>query len=711
MHPFSFNRSQPWQWLLTPLLVCALLFPPDALFANPLGHRTREETAIDTITAPQASNDATNVYYQFTYSGAYSYYRVYIDTDQNTATGFAANSIGANYLLENNTLYSYTGTGGNWSWAAVKSVTYTNASNVARWTVARSDIGEGATPNSADLIFQVEAPLISSAKVTHVYSGSTTTTRTVIYNPTTALFANPERGFYRYYDSRSSSPTVWTVAEIQSTAMVDWLTAAEEATITQAYCLFYLDTFLNGNISATYLTHIRTNLTNMRTAGRKCILRFAYSDDYTDSNNNGIPDILQDPARKTEPDLPQLLAHIDQLKPILQEYADVITVLQAGFIGIWGEWYYTDHFVDNPTQPDNISAAQYERRKSVVTRLLDALPANRMIALRYPMLKQKMFGRITPITAGEAFQNTPLARLGVHNDAFLNSYGDSGTFPTQEPERSTVQAYLQAESSYLTMGGEVNQPESGAPSRACANAVSEMALYHWSYINTDYYKPTLRSWKSNGCIHNTSNIVGSILDRLGYRLVLKRGVYPTTARPGGNLAVRIELVNEGFAAPYNPRDLFLVLHNTSSGAIYKAKLPDDPRYWLANGQTHVIARTVTLPVNLAAGTYGLALHLADPNNGLSSRPQYAIRLANANLWRTTSGWNDLSHSVTVRASALADSAAEEVISEGIEFVEAGMLLPSDDPIAVEEPGEVIDPGETEETGEQVNRSFLPLVTR
>jgi hypothetical protein len=212
-------------------------------------------------------------------------------------------------------------------------------------------------------------------------------------------------------------------------------------------------------------------------------------------------------------------------------------------------------------------------------------------------------------------------------------------------------------------------------------------------------------------VGSPSNIAGSILDRLGYRLVLKRGIYPTTARPGGNLTVRIELMNEGFAAPYNPRDLFLVLHNTSTGVIHKAKLPDDPRYWLANGQTHVIARTVTLPANLAVGTYVLALHLADPNTGLSSRPQYAIRLANANLWRTTSGWNDLSHSVTVSASALANSAAEEGISEGIEFVEAGMLLPSDDPIAVEEPGEVTDPGETEETGEQVNRSFLPLVTR
>ncbi len=691
-----------WRQLIVSWLVLVLLCPPAPLFATPQRSRNQEDAAVDTITAPQATNDATNVYYQFNYNGTYTFYRAYIDADQNTATGFLTTGIGANFLLENNTLYRYTGTGNNWSWASVKTVTYTNSSNVVRWTVARGDIGEGATPNSADLIFQVEAPLLSSSKLTHIYSGSTTTTRTVTYSPTTALFANPERGFYRYYESRASSPSVWSVATIQSTAMVDWLTAAEEATITQAYCLFYLNTFLNGNIDATYLTHIRTNLTNMRTAGRKCILRFAYSDDYTDSNNNGIPDILQDPARKTEPDLPQLLAHIDQIKPILQEYADVITVLQAGFIGLWGEWYYTDHFVDNPTQPDTISAAQYERRKSVVLRLLDALPANRMIALRYPMLKKMMFGRETPITASEAFQNTPVARLGFHNDAFLNSYGDSGTF--QSPADRT---YLQAESLYLSMGGEVNQPESGAPSHSCANALSEMALYHWSYINTDYYKPTLRSWKSSGCIHNTSNIAGSILDRLGYRLVLKRGVYPTTARPGGNLTVRIELTNEGFAAPYNPRDLFLVLQNTSSGAIFKAKLPDDPRVWLANGQTHVIARTVTLPTTLAAGTYALALHLADPNTVLSSRPQYAIRLANANLWRTTSGWNDLGHSVTVNTSAQATGAVEEGMSEGIEFVEAGLLLPSDDPIAVEEP-DIADP--TKE-GEQANRSFLPLVTR
>lgn len=214
-----------------------------------------------------------------------------------------------------------------------------------------------------------------------------------------------------------------------------------------------------------------------------------------------------------------------------------------------------------------------------------------------------------------------------------------------------MQAYLQAESLYLTMGGEVNQPEADAPSRSCANAVSEMAKYHWSYINTDYYTPTLQSWKSGNCIHNTSSIAGSILDRLGYRFVLKKGIYPTTATVGGTLPIRIELVNEGFAAPFNPRDLYVVLQNKSTGAFSTVKLPDDPRRWLANGQTHVIARTLTLPSNLPAGSYALYLYLPDPAPGLSAKAAYAIRMANANLWKA-SGWNDLLHTITDRKSVV-----------------------------------------------------------
>lgn len=726
MHRYLSSALRSWQLPVTGLAVAILLSLPLAVFAH--GHFTAaaEETASTTISAPQATNDATNVYYQFTYSGSADYYQVLIDTNQSTANGLRIGGIGADFLVENGTLYRYIGTGANWSWGALKNVTHSKVNNMAKWTVARADIGESATPNQADLIFQQvkgNTAIATTAKYTQIYSSASTatptrtptpaptpavTTKTVTYSSTTALFSNPERGFYRYKESSGSEPIVWTAADLTDTNGVAWLSAAEEATISQIYCIFYLDTFLKSNITTAFLDHIRTNLSNVRNAGKKCILRFAYSN----TENRTVNDFLTDPDLDTEPDLSLLLTHIDQLKPILQEYADIIAVLQAGFIGIWGEWYYTDHFVDNPTQPDTISTAQYERRKSVVQRLLDSLPANRMIALRYPLLKKQMFGRTTPITDAEAFQNTPLARLGVHNDAFLNSYGDSGTF-----QSDADRTYLQAESLYLTMGGEVNQPESGAPSRSCANALSEMAKYHWSYINTDYYIPTLQSWKTGNCIHNTSSIAGSILDRLGYRFVLKKGIYPTTATVGGALSIRIDLINEGFAAPYNPRDLYVLLQNKSTGAFFTVKLPDDPRRWLANGQTHVIARTLTLPSNLPAGSYALYLYLPDPAPSLSGNPAYAIRMANANLWKA-SGWNDLLHTLTVNGSARAESIGSS--EEGLTFVEAGVLPESANPTILDLPDTEAElpaadhEGETEnpiEVVEQANQLFLPLVAR
>jgi hypothetical protein len=128
-------------------------------------------TALAAITSYSAANDETSVFYRLQYTGTYSFYRVYIDTDQSAATGFQTSGLSANYLLENSSLFRYTGTGTTWSWSFVKSVSYSNAAGVAQWTVARADIGETATPNAASLLFQVEAPLESSPPYTHTYSG------------------------------------------------------------------------------------------------------------------------------------------------------------------------------------------------------------------------------------------------------------------------------------------------------------------------------------------------------------------------------------------------------------------------------------------------------------------------------------------------------------------------------------------------------------
>lgn len=46
-------------------------------------------------------------------------WQVYLDTDNNPATGFQVNGIGADFILQGDTLSSYTGNGSDWSWAYV----------------------------------------------------------------------------------------------------------------------------------------------------------------------------------------------------------------------------------------------------------------------------------------------------------------------------------------------------------------------------------------------------------------------------------------------------------------------------------------------------------------------------------------------------------------------------------------------------------------
>jgi hypothetical protein len=111
--------------------------------------------------------------------------------------------------------------------------------------------------------------------------------------------------------------------------------------------------------------------------------------------------------------------------------------------------------------------------------------------------------------------------------------------------------------------------------------------------------------------------------------------------------VNIALKNEGWAAPYNPRLAELVLRHTSSGATYRLPLSSDPRRW-APGTSVTLSQNVTLPAGMATGSYALLLNLPDAAAALSTRPEYAIQLANANVWEASTGFNSLQRTVTVQ---------------------------------------------------------------
>ena len=130
---------------------------------------------------------------------------------------------------------------------------------------------------------------------------------TVTYTASTENIANPERGFYQHEGTEASN-----YDDLNQTTLTNYRVNNKQTLILR---IFYLDTFKTSPISSSFLSAMQTDFTRMRAAGIKCIIRFAYSDD----PDNGIQD-----ASKA-----QVLAHIEQLKPVLLANGDVIAVVQA----------------------------------------------------------------------------------------------------------------------------------------------------------------------------------------------------------------------------------------------------------------------------------------------------------------------------------------------------------------------------------------------
>ena len=132
---------------------------------------------------------------------------------------------------------------------------------------------------------------------------------------------------------------------------------------------------------------------------------------------------------------------------------------------------------------------------------------------------------------------------------------------------------------------------------------------------------------------------------LGYRLVLKEAAVPPTIRPGGTLSLNIRLNNEGFAAIYNPRPLYVVL--LREGTRYVVPITGvDPRRW-APGQEQNIAVSLNLPANVPPGIYQLGLWLPDASVSLEDSPAYAIQFANTDVWDAATGINILTSNLQV----------------------------------------------------------------
>ncbi len=465
---------------------------------------------------------------------------------------------------------------------------------------------------------------------------------TVNYTTTSDDFVNPERGWYRYSETKASNYILLDSATIAGYRLLH--TPASPPANYSIYAslvfrYFVLDNFKTSPISASFLQNMQTDFNTARKAGVKIIPRFAYKIEATTGSCGSWICPPYGDASKT-----RVLSHIAQLKPILQANADVISTVQMGFIGTWGENYYTDFFGDASQPPHQLTLANWADRKQVLDSLLAAVPKDLNVQVRYPQMKQKdIYGINAAVNSAamlpsESFIGNNKSRIGFHNDCFLANFDDFGTYANYDngnSDTTILKPYKATDAKYTMVGGETCFPSSFG---SCVNALKDMNRLHYTYLNADYNNEVNNTWVTGNCINDVKL-------KLGYRLALTSATFATEVNQGGVLNFEINIQNIGFSSPINKRNVVLLLVNTANNDEFQVVLPDDPRYWFQG--SHTLAGSVCMPACIPLGTYNLFLRLADPSSSLSTRPEYSIRLANSGTWVANKGYNNLMQTISI----------------------------------------------------------------
>ena len=186
--------------------------------------------------------------------------------------------------------------------------------------------------------------------------------KTVNYRGSAMQLVNPERGFRLELDQGCDSGPAADKSWAQTLA-----DATEyNLTVIQTYCYLVppgAGKQVPAQLSPDVLGRVTKSFSKLRQNGAKALFRFAY--------DRGMPGTHEYSAHT-------ILGHIDQLKDVVTGNVDVLYVLQAGFIGSWGEWH---------SSIANVHANASAVSSIVEAELFTLLPADRKMQVRVPVYK------------------------------------------------------------------------------------------------------------------------------------------------------------------------------------------------------------------------------------------------------------------------------------------------------------------------------------
>ncbi len=424
----------------------------------------------------------------------------------------------------------------------------------------------------------------------------------IIYEKSMEIFPNPERGFFNLY----------AISSEESVLDLNKLMEAKNENVTLIHITYYFEKFKQSPLSDTQLSIMMSDMSKIRQAGMKVMLAFAYC---------GKGEVVS-----TGEDAPfsTIEKHLNQLQPFFEKNKDIIYLVCASFIGPWGEWHDSSNGLDNT----------YYKTK-VLEKMISVMPEDMLLSIRTPRDKQAIYKTQEPVTNDLALQKVPRARIGHHNHCFLASVDDYGTYVNVDAEM----LYISREGLYVPVGGETCPPNPDDYNNGCEVAITTMRKLRWSYLNLDWYVPTLDKWRNGGCFEE-------IQREMGHRLRLVKAKFGSKVGVDMNLAYDITMFNDGYAPLYNEKTVSLVCKNVQSGKYFEFQIPADIRNCKPLIE-YQIAGNVKLS-GLAAGNYELYIKISDRDEMLKKRVEYSVQLANKNTWiKDNGGMNKLSHNITI----------------------------------------------------------------
>lgn len=361
------------------------------------------------------------------------------------------------------------------------------------------------------------------------------------------------------------------------------------------------------------LDSLNATLGNIRKNGGTAIIRFAYD------NFQGISD--------REPSIEQIVRHIEQLEPLFEKNKDVITCIESGFLGQYGE-QHSSKIITN------------ENFKKMLDALLQATPETMTINVRTPKIYANYIGiPVEQLAEYIPQKGTNGYRIGIFNDGYLGSETDLGTYPNREECIS----WLKKQAMHTIFGGEVvaNYSSNGYVYNSPEHIEKEMYLTHTTYLNKEWNDSVIRAWKEAPYTGTDQIYLGKtayeyIDNHLGYRFVLRESKLTEKVEQGESLRLQCKIENVGAGNVVNPKETTLLLVGKNT---YSQKLQIDPSKWNSKEITKVDIQYF-IDETILAGDYKIYLKLATPGQELTDIKR-TIQFANASIWEESLGANYL----------------------------------------------------------------------